>query len=69
MNRGRDLLLVVPLLLSARLASAGNVDTKERMARTACLSGDYGKGVALLSELLVSTMDPTYIYNQGRCRA
>ena len=67
MNRGRYLLLVVPLFLSARVADAGNADAKERMARTACLSGDYGKGVAILSDLFVSTMDPTYIYNQGRC--
>jgi hypothetical protein len=57
----------VPLLLTARVVWAGNAETKERVARTACLSGDYAKGVALLSELFVTTMDPTYIYNQGRC--
>jgi hypothetical protein len=33
----------------------------------ACLSGDYGKGVAILSELFVDTKNPTYIFNQGRC--
>jgi hypothetical protein len=33
----------------------------------ACLSGDFAKGVAILSELFVSTKNPVYIYNQGRC--
>jgi tetratricopeptide (TPR) repeat protein len=33
----------------------------------ACLSGDYQKGVTLLSELFVDTGDPAHIYNQGRC--
>jgi hypothetical protein len=31
------------------------------------LAGDYVKGVTILSELFVSTRDPTHIYNQGRC--
>ena len=67
MNCRRYLLVLAALLLTARGAWAGNAETKERTARTACLSGDYPKGVALLSELFVATMDPTYIYNQGRC--
>jgi hypothetical protein len=33
----------------------------------ACLSGDYAKGVAILSELFVDFRIPTYIYNQARC--
>jgi hypothetical protein len=33
----------------------------------ACLSGDFAKGVSILSELFVDTEDPAYIYNQGRC--
>jgi hypothetical protein len=33
----------------------------------ACLSGDYAKGVAILSELFVDFKIPTYIYNQARC--
>jgi hypothetical protein len=40
---------------------------RERDARTACLNGDYNKGVAILSELFVDTKDPTYLFNQGRC--
>lgn len=39
----------------------------EREARRACLSGEYVKGVALLSDLFVDSKDPNYIFNQGRC--
>jgi tetratricopeptide (TPR) repeat protein len=42
-------------------------ETKERAAKTACLSGDVAKGVALLAELFVGSNDPTYMFNQGRC--
>jgi hypothetical protein len=67
MNLGKRLLLLVPLLLGARVAQAESVETKERTARMECLSGDYAKGVAILSELFVDTKNPTYIYNQARC--
>ena len=67
MNRRRSLLLLVPVLLCTRGVWAASLDAKERMARTACLAGDYTKGVALLAELFVATTDPTYVYNQGRC--
>jgi hypothetical protein len=46
---------------------AGQVDSKERDARKACLSGDYARGVQILTELFVDSNDPTYIYNQARC--
>jgi tetratricopeptide (TPR) repeat protein len=39
----------------------------ERTARKACLSGNYVKGVELLSDLFVRTKEPTHIYNQARC--
>ena len=70
MNRRRYLLLLVPILLSARAVQAGSVegvDAKERRARTACLAGDYAEGVRLLSELFVATLNATFIYNQARC--
>ena len=67
MNRRRCLLLLVPILLLARAVQAGSVESKERTARMACLSGDFAKGVAILSELFVDTKNPVYIYNQGRC--
>jgi hypothetical protein len=39
----------------------------ERLAHKACLSGNYQKGVEILSDLFLSTKDPVYIYNQARC--
>jgi hypothetical protein len=61
------LLLLVTGLFATSPARAANREAKERMARTACLAGDYAKGVTILSELFVLTNDPTYIYNQARC--
>jgi hypothetical protein len=55
------------LLLASGEARAGGKESKERAARLACLSGDYAKGVEILSELFITTKDPTYIFNQGRC--
>jgi hypothetical protein len=54
------------MFLFALPATAGQ-DAQAREARTACLAGDYNKGVTILSELFVSTREPTHIYNQGRC--
>jgi hypothetical protein len=59
--------VLVPVLLGPRIGRAESVDAKERKARTACLGGDYAKGVQLLSELFVATLDATFIYDQGRC--
>lgn len=59
--------LVVAAVLAGGTARADSLESKERTARTSCLSGDYAKGVAILSELFVDTRNPTYIYNQGRC--
>jgi tetratricopeptide (TPR) repeat protein len=67
MTCGRYIFTLVALVLTASTASAQDVDTRTRAARTACLAGDYAKGVALLSELFVATEDPGFIYNQGRC--
>jgi hypothetical protein len=60
-------LAMVSLLLVARAAQADQVDADEEVAKTACLAGDFGKGVAILSKLYVSTRDPVFIFNQGRC--
>ena len=48
-------------------ALADDVAAQTRAARTACLAGDYAKGVALLAELFVDTRSATYVYNQARC--
>jgi hypothetical protein len=68
-------LLWVGLLLGFTLAIhvapvkawAAKADTKEQAAMTACLAGEYNKGVALLAELYVKTRNPIYLFNQGRC--
>jgi tetratricopeptide (TPR) repeat protein len=63
---------IVLTLLSAGLvlahpAFAAKSQSKERLAKKACLSGDYAKGVGILADLFVETNDPTFLYNQGRC--
>jgi hypothetical protein len=60
-------LVLALTLLAAPSAMAESVEAKARAARTACLSGDFAKGVALLSGLFVKTKSPNHIYNQGRC--
>ena len=55
------------LVLATSPALAASRQAQELTARTSCLSGDYAKGVAILSELFVDTKDATYIFNQGRC--
>jgi hypothetical protein len=66
--RGRFYLGVVAFVLLGALPSrAAEKEDLERAARKACLSGDYQKGVDLLSDLFLDTRDPTHIFNQGRC--
>ena len=66
--RKSSLLLVLAIFAVPAAARAGSKENKERAAKTACLSGDYTKGVALLAELYVSSNnDVTYLFNQGRC--
>lgn len=48
-------------------AWAGRVETQERAAKKACLTGDPSRGVGILADLYIDTDDPVYIYNQGRC--
>jgi len=64
----RVLVTMLPMLTHvAGVAHAGNAETDERAARKACLSGNFLKGVELLSDLFISTKEPTHIYNQARC--
>ncbi len=60
-------LVAVCLLIGAGPAAAANRGAQERAARKACLSGDYVKGVTILSDLFVSFKENVYIFNQGRC--
>jgi hypothetical protein len=61
------LLTVHLILLAAPFAHAAGKEAKERAARKACLSGDYAKGVEILSDLFIDTKDANYIFNQARC--
>ena len=58
---------LVASLIATSPAAADSRGQQERQARKACLTGDYTKGVAILSDLFIDTRDPTYIFNQGRC--
>jgi tetratricopeptide (TPR) repeat protein len=57
--------LAVVLCLSASQASAAG--SREKLARKACLAGDYATGVEILAELFVETQNPNLVFNQGRC--
>jgi len=59
--------LVIVSLLSAGPAWAKDVESRENAARATCLTGEYAKGVSILSQLFVETEDAVHIYNQGRC--
>lgn len=61
------LMCLVAMLAMPNAALADGTDAEARAARTACLAGDYAKGVALLAELYVSTLNDVYLFNQGRC--
>lgn len=69
--RGRALvacaILATPCLFAPAFAQAASRQAQERAARKACLSGDYTKGVSILSDLFIDTKDSTYIFNQARC--
>lgn len=42
-------------------------DAQEKMARKACMTGDFRKGADILADLFIETHDYTYVFNQGRC--
>jgi len=68
LRRSLPIYLALALVfLWAPSALAASREAKQRAARSACLAGDYAKGVTILSKLFVDTKDPNYIYNQGRC--
>jgi hypothetical protein len=49
------------------LPQAAGQEVSERAALKACMSGDYQKGVDILSDMFINTRNPAHIYNQGRC--
>jgi hypothetical protein len=59
---------MVPSWATARTKSRDQRrETQEKMAKKACITGDFRKGVDILGDLYVETNDLTYVYNQGRC--
>lgn len=58
---------VVLLAAPASAEKGKSKSARERAAKKACALGDFPKGAEILTDLLVETNDPTYIYNQGRC--
>jgi len=58
---------LIVCLGQARPARADTFETRAREAKRACLSGDFGRGQAILADLFVDSGDPTYLFNQGRC--
>jgi tetratricopeptide (TPR) repeat protein len=61
------LLVALACLALPAAARAGAKESKERAAKTACLTGDYAKGVALLADLYISTGNIIFLFNLGRC--
>jgi len=66
-HRKHVLAFLAFLLMAPPVFGKTTTEDQEREARTACLAGDYAKGIAILSELFVATQKPVLIYNQGRC--
>jgi hypothetical protein len=59
--------VLLPILLPTTPAFGASRQDQEKVARKACLSGDYSKGVSILANLYVDTREPVYVFNQGRC--
>jgi len=64
---GMSLAAALLLLGAAPVARAAADDSQERVARKACLSGNYQKGVDILTDLFLNTRNPVHVYNQARC--
>jgi tetratricopeptide (TPR) repeat protein len=60
-------LFVVVLTGSALADQPPSKAARENAAKKACALGDFQQGASILTDLLVETNDPNYIYNQGRC--
>jgi hypothetical protein len=68
--RPSPVLVILAVVVTSTAYAKGAAPAEQHQvaeARKACLTGDYQKGIALLSDLFVKTEAPNYIYNQGRC--
>jgi hypothetical protein len=57
--------LLIPFCSAPALAA--DLQTRNRDAKKACLTGDYRKGTEILADLFIETNEPIHIFNQGRC--
>jgi hypothetical protein len=60
-------LLLLSALVVLQPAGADAAEDKAKAAKKACISGDFARGVELLSDLYVETNDLNFVFNQGRC--
>jgi hypothetical protein len=60
-------ILAVVVTSTAYAKAADPLERQIAEARKACLTGDYQKGIDILSDLFIKTKGANYIYNQGRC--
>jgi tetratricopeptide (TPR) repeat protein len=68
--RSWPVLVLLAVVDTSTAYAKGSGPAEQRLvdeARKACLTGDYQKGIAILSDLFVKTEAANYIYNQGRC--
>jgi hypothetical protein len=61
----------VSIIAIGRIARADDApaseDKRAMDALAACASGDTAKGVAILGALYAESLNPAYVFNQGRC--
>jgi hypothetical protein len=63
----RLLTISLLFLLMTSSARAASLEDQAKAARRSCMSGDYVRGVEILSDLFLQTYSLTYVFNQGRC--
>ena len=60
--------VVVTFALPASAQKArSTITTREKVAKKACLVGDYQRGVDILADLFIETGDPNHLFNAARC--
>jgi hypothetical protein len=67
-SRSLPAAILLTLVLVAQAASATAAEDKAKAAKKACVSGDYAKGVELLSDLYVETNDLNVLRRPGHPR-
>jgi len=68
-NRASCSLAALAIMLSGSAGAQppAPIETREREALAACDSGRVKEGIEILARLWTETLEPAYVYNQGRC--